>query len=54
MRLLKNYSQSYNENALKNSMILDINAKLNTQQKKLFLEREKLILKELNSFVFYK
>lgn len=50
MRLLRNYSQSYSENAMKNSMIIDINSKLNAQQKKLYLEREKLLLKELSSF----
>ena len=47
---MRNYSQSYSENAVKNSIIIDISSKLNTQQKKLYLEREKLLLKELSSF----
>jgi len=52
MRLLRNYAESYNENAGKYANIIDLNMKIKNHQKTLYLERETLLLKELKSLVF--
>lgn len=46
-KLLRQYAQRYSENSGKYANIIDLNLKLKNHQKTIYLEREKLLLKEL-------
>lgn len=52
MRLLNEYMRSYYENSIKYSKILELNEKLKENQHDLYMEREKMLLKEIKSKIF--